>query len=79
MYEIYLVAQGTSVLRVEQRTVSLSAGDVLFLEPGDAHTSLDGSTDYLHFVIHAPGLFGEEARAVKAAVSRRRLGMTKQK
>ena len=74
--EIYLVARGTSTLRVEQRTVSLSAGDVLFLEPGEAHTFLDSSPDYFHFVIHAPGVFGEEARAERAAVSRRRLGMT---
>ncbi|MDQ4128946.1 MAG: cupin domain-containing protein, partial [Actinomycetota bacterium] len=73
--EMYLVAKGTSVLRVEQKTVSLSAGDVLFLEPGEAHTFLNSSPDYFHFVIHAPGLSGEEARAEKAAVSRRRLGM----
>lgn len=75
VHEIYLVAQGESVLRVEQETVRLSVGDVLFLEPGEAHTFLDSSPDYFHFVIYTPGLSGEEARAEKAAVSRKRLGV----
>ncbi len=73
---MYLVVKGKSTLRVEQKTVSLSAGDVLFLEPGEANTFLESSPDYFHFVIHTPGLSGEGARAEKAAVSRRRLGMS---
>lgn len=37
--EIYLVARGTSALRVERETVELSAGDVIILEPGEATRS----------------------------------------
>lgn len=74
---IYLVAQGASSLRVERKTVRLSAGDVIFLEPGEAHTFLESSPDYFHFVVHAPGLSGEAARTEKIAVPRERPGLAK--
>jgi mannose-6-phosphate isomerase-like protein (cupin superfamily) len=73
--EVYLVARGTSVLRVEQESVTIQAGDMLMLEPGEAHTFLQSSDDYLHFVLHVPGLAGEQARADKVPVPRSRLGM----
>ena len=73
--EIYLIAQGTAQLRIEQVTVTVSAGDMLVLEPGEAHTFLSSSPDYLHFVIHTPGIAGEDAKAEKVAVTRARLGM----
>ena len=73
--EIYLVARGTSALRVERETVELSAGDVIILEPGEAHTFLKSSPDYFHFVVHVPGLAGEAAGAEKTAVPRGRLGI----
>lgn len=73
--EIYLVARGTAELRVEQTTVCLTAGDVLILEPGEAHTFLSSSPDYFHFVIHTPGLSGEAARQEKTPVARGRLGL----
>ena len=73
--EIYLVARGTSRLRVEHETVTLSAGDMIALAPGEAHTFLDSSPDYFHFVIHTPGLAGAEARMEKSALSRERLGL----
>lgn len=72
--EIYLVARGTSVIRVEQETIPLSAGDVLVVEPGEAHTFLESSADYFHFVLHTPGLAGEQARAEKINLPRERLG-----
>lgn len=75
MTEIYLVARGTSSIRVETETVELSAGDALIVEPGEAHTFLASSGDYLHFVIHAPGLAGDAARADKQPVPRSRLGL----
>ena len=59
--EIYLVARGASQLRVEQTTVELSAGDAVIIEPGEAHTFLWSSPEYLHFVIHTPGLAGRHA------------------
>ncbi|MCB9420605.1 MAG: cupin domain-containing protein [Ardenticatenaceae bacterium] len=73
--EIYLVARGTAVLRVEQQSITLHPGDMIWLEPGEAHTFLSSSPDYFHFVVHTPGLAGEEARLEKTAVSRTRLGL----
>ena len=73
--EIYLVARGTSVMRVDQQTITLQAGDVIIVEPGEAHTFLSNSPDYFHFVIHTPGLAGEEARSEKQHVSLARLGL----
>ncbi len=73
--EIYLIARGVAVIRIEQETVELSAGDMIVIEPGEAHTFLDSSPDYFHFVVHAPGLAGENARVEKIIVSRARLGL----
>lgn len=72
--EVYLIARGTAVLRVEQETVALAAGDLLIIEPGEAHTFLQSSPEYFHFVIHvAPA--GAAARPEKVAVARARLGL----
>lgn len=73
--EIYLVARGTSSIRVEQETIMLSAGDIIIVEPGEAHTFLESSSDYFHFVIHTPSLTGDQARTEKPAVLRARLGL----
>ena len=72
--EIYLVARGTCQMRVERETVTLEAGDVIVVEPGEAHTFRSSSPDYFHFVVHAPRLSAEEARADRVAVGRARLG-----
>ena len=71
--EIYLVARGTSEMRVEQETVTLEAGDMIVIEPGETHTFLSSSPEYLHFVIHVPGLSTEEVRAERSSVPRSRL------
>ena len=73
--EIYLVARGASEVRVERETVRLEAGDILIVEPGEAHTFLSSSPEYAHFVAHVPGLAGEEARRDKVPVPRSRLGL----
>jgi len=73
--EIYLVARGTSMIRVEQETITLSAGDIIVVEAGEAHTFLESSPDYFHFVIHTPGLAGETARTEKIFLPRERLGL----
>ena len=73
--EIYLVAQGTARMRIEQDTITLVEGDMVVVEPGEAHTFLDGSAGYSHFVVHTPGLSGSEARSEKQAVPRDRLGL----
>lgn len=73
--EIYLVARGQAEVRVEQQTFTLQTGDVLIVEPGEAHTFLSSSPQYLHFVLHVPGLTAEQARAERKSVSRSRLGL----
>ena len=73
--EIYLVARGTSSVRVEAESVLLKPGDALVVEPGEAHTFLESSDDYLHFVVHTPGLAGQEAQAEKKPVTRTELGL----
>ncbi len=73
--EIYLVARGTAEIRVEQQTLTLRPGDMLALEPGEAHTFLTSSPDYFHFVIHTPAFSGEVARQEKLPVARARLGL----
>jgi len=72
--EVYLVARGTE-MRVEQETVTLESGDVIVIEPGEAHTFLSSSPEYFHFVVRVPGLSAEEVRAERSSVPRWRLGL----
>ena len=74
-HEVYLVASGACEVQVERETVALRAGDILHVRPGEAHTFLNCSGDYFHFVVHAPGRAGDEARSDKQAVARGRLGL----
>lgn len=60
MYEIYLVARGSSTALVADRTIELVAGDMLVVQPGEAHTFLTSSGDYLHFVVQAPFVKGDK-------------------
>lgn len=73
--EIYLVARGIAEIRVGCQTIRLAEGDMLAIEPGEAHTFLSSSPDYFHFVIHAPGLAGDEARTEKSTVAAGQLGL----
>lgn len=73
--EVFLVAKGRAKARVRSADVELVAGDVLILEPGEAHTFLHASDDYLHFVVHAPALTAEHARAERSSVPRTDLGL----
>ncbi len=73
--EIYLVARGKASIRVEGQTIEISLGDVLIVEPGEAHTFLSSSADYHHFVIHTPGLSGARAQGEKSTEERSRLGL----
>lgn len=75
MTEIYLVARGTSEIRVGSQTFTLTAGDVVVVEPGEPHTFLSSSPDYFHFVIQTPGLQGQEARDERIAISHADLGL----
>jgi mannose-6-phosphate isomerase-like protein (cupin superfamily) len=73
--EIYLVAHGSSSVRVEHETLELREGDVLIVDPGEAHTFLESSADYLHFVLHVPGVTGREAADDKRLVEHSVLGL----
>lgn len=73
--EIHLVACGKSVIRVEQETIILSTGDVIIVEAGEAHSFLESSPDYLHFVIHVSNEMGEKVKGEKTLVTRDRLGL----
>jgi mannose-6-phosphate isomerase-like protein (cupin superfamily) len=60
MYEIYLVARGESTAMVDGEAVVLRAGDLLVVEPGEVHTFVTSSEDYLHFVVQAPFVAGDK-------------------
>ena len=60
MYEVYLVARGTSVADVNGQQMMLQAGDALAVEPHEVHTFRDSSPDYLHFVLHVPFVAGDK-------------------
>ena len=60
MYEVYLVAQGTSRMLIDGRQVDLNQGDAIALEPNEVHTFLSSSEDYFHFVIHTPFVKGDK-------------------
>ena len=75
MFEIYFVARGSSVIRVEQKNIKLPMGDVIIVEPGEAHTFLESSDDYHHFVICAPRKGRELPEGDKLLVERRVLGL----
>jgi mannose-6-phosphate isomerase-like protein (cupin superfamily) len=53
-HEVYLVARGTSTALVNGVEVDLVLGDMLIVEPGEAHTFTSSSSDDLHFVVQAP-------------------------
>jgi len=75
MAEVYMVARGASRLRVGAQTVTLEAGDIVVVEPGEPHTFLDSSEDYFHFVIHTPALEGQAALDDRVSVPRSDLGL----
>lgn len=60
MYEVYLVARGSSTADVNGRIVELNLGDMLVVEPGETHTFRSSSSDYLHFVVQTPVVLGDK-------------------
>jgi hypothetical protein len=48
---------------------------MVVVEPGEAHTFLSSSSEYLHFVIHTPDMAGEAARQEKILITKDRLGL----
>ena len=72
--EVYLVARGTSQLRVGLETLELVPGSVVIVDPGEAHTFLASSPDYMHFVLHLPPQLPRSG-VDKVAVDRSELGL----
>jgi len=66
--EIYLIASGSAVITVEGQRIRLEKGDVIIVEPGEAHSFHSSSEGYFHFVIHAPGLAGAKAVSDKVVL-----------
>ena len=60
VYEVYLVARGSSTIVVDEVPISLSAGDVVVVEPGEVHTFVSNSPDYFHFVLQCPPAQGDK-------------------
>lgn len=60
MTEVYLIAKGTSVAVVDEVAISLQAGGILIVEPGEIHTFSASSEDYLHFVLQTPFVRGDK-------------------
>ena len=60
LYEIYLVARGSSTIIVNDTPRSLSAGDIIVVEPGEVHTFVENTPDYFHFVLHCPPIRGDK-------------------
>jgi mannose-6-phosphate isomerase-like protein (cupin superfamily) len=54
MNEVYLVARGHGLAEVDGKRIRLRAGDMLVIEPGERHTFIESSHDYLRFVVQAP-------------------------
>lgn len=65
MYEVYLIAQGSSVIEVDGIEISLRSGDILVVEPGEIHTFRSSSHDYFHFVLQTPFVSGDKRLIIK--------------
>ncbi len=60
MNEVYLVARGHRLAEVDGKRIRLQAGDMLVVEPGERHTFIESSHDYLRFVVQAPFTPGDK-------------------
>ncbi len=58
--EVYLVARGSSTIVVNGNPITLQAGDVIVVEPGEVHTFAGNTPDYFHFVLHCPPVKGDK-------------------
>ena len=58
--EVYLVARGNSTIIVNDKPITLDAGDVIVVEPGEVHTFVESTPDYFHFVLQCPPVKGDK-------------------
>jgi quercetin dioxygenase-like cupin family protein len=47
-------------MQIGNQTITLTAGDVIAVEPHEVHTFVASSLDYLHFVLHTPFVAGDK-------------------
>ena len=73
--EIYLIARGEAQIRINEQTIIIREGDMLLVEPGEAHTFLSNSPDYYHLVIHTPGLNEADVAEERELIDRSKLGI----
>ena len=73
--EIYLIARGEAQIQIEEQTITVQEGDMLLVEPDEAHTFLTTSPDYYHLVIHTPGINETDSAEERELVDRSRLGL----
>ena len=60
LYEVFLVARGSSTIVVNDSSITLHTGDVIVVEPGEVHTFIENTPDYFHFVLHCPPVRGDK-------------------
>ena len=58
--EVYLVARGASTIVVDGTPITLRPGDVVVVQPGEAHSFVESTPDYFHFVLHCPPVKGDK-------------------
>lgn len=52
--ETYIVVQGSGTLVIGAERLSVGAGEVIFIEPGEYHGWVDSSPDFLMLMVHYP-------------------------
>lgn len=72
--EIFLMGRGEATARVDDRSIELTPGDALLVEPGEARAILTASPDCVMFVVHVPGNDGVLG-GDKSLVPRNRLAL----
>ena len=73
--EVYMVGAGSAELRIERESLHLERGDVVVIEPREAHTFVASSPDYFHFVLHFPSLTPNELAEEREVVPGSRVGL----
>ena len=57
--EIFMVGHGDAMASVDDRSIELTPGDVLVVEPGETRAIVRASSDLMPFVIHVPSEDGD--------------------
>ena len=52
--ETYIFVRGTATIKVNDKEIKVTAGDVVTVDPGEKHAVLHGGKDLEHFVVQLP-------------------------